>query len=482
MGVAAVEPPWQYPATRPFRPAEEYAELGGRVPRGAERNIVYPLFRELARCLGLDRGHEGTPQWNPLGDIIRPGQNVFIKPNLVRHLHMTGGDYQAIVTHAALVRCVADYVARALGGRGQITVGDAPIQSADFDAILARTGLREACDDVARCWDIPVGLVDLRLWSVAIDPQHRVVGTQAMQGDSRGYRWIDLGKGSMLEGISDRASSFRVTNYEPGGMQKRHHAALHEYVVPQAILDADVVLSLPKLKTHRKVGLTAALKNLVGINGHKDCLPHHRCGSTAEGGDEYLNRSWFKRLQTRLDEAIDCAPQSPANGVRRLLGRVVRRLGCWIDRDPYEEGSWHGNDTLWRTVLDLNRLLIYAGREGHMTATPQRRIFTIVDAIIAGEGEGPMEPDSRPCGLLVGGGNPLAVDAMLATLVGFDYRKIPLIFRAFALEQWPIAGFSPEDIQVRSNDPELGKLQVGVVCPAFRFKPPQGWAGHIESC
>ena len=62
-------------------------------------------------------------------------------------------------------------------------------------------------------------------------------------------------------------------------------------VVDQAIIDADLVINVPKLKTHKKAGVTGALKNLVGINGNKEFLPHHRKGGAASGGDCYPGRS-----------------------------------------------------------------------------------------------------------------------------------------------------------------------------------------------
>jgi len=34
------------------------------------------------------------------------------------------------------------------------------------------------------------------------------------------------------------------------------------------------------LKLHRKAGITCALKNLIGINGNKEYLPHHRLGGS----------------------------------------------------------------------------------------------------------------------------------------------------------------------------------------------------------
>jgi hypothetical protein len=185
-----------------------------------------------------------------------------------------------------------------------------------------------------------------------------------------------------LDHLSEK---FRVTSYDCRQMREHHNSLKHEYLIPKSVLDADVVINLPKLKTHRKVGLTASLKNIVGINGHKDWLPHHRCGSVDEGGDEYRNRSFFKRLQTHLGEKTDQDSHNSRNFFQRLMIRITDKLARSMAPDPFFEGSWHGNDTLWRTVLDLNRLLVYANKDGKMTEAPQRKCMTIVDAIVAGE-------------------------------------------------------------------------------------------------
>ena len=49
------------------------------------------------------------------------------------------------------------------------------------------------------------------------------------------------------------------------------------------------------MKTHEKAGLTGAMKNLVGVNGHKEYLPHHMEGSFFSGGDSYCSRNRFAR-------------------------------------------------------------------------------------------------------------------------------------------------------------------------------------------
>src|SRR5207245_4895705 len=70
----------------------------------------------------------------------------------------------------------------------------------------------------------------------------------------------------------------------------RHHAhGRHEYLVAGSVAKADVVFSLPKLKTHKKAGITVSLKNLVGINADKNWLPHHTEGHPKNGGDEHPN-------------------------------------------------------------------------------------------------------------------------------------------------------------------------------------------------
>ena len=470
-----------YPTSAPFQPHDVFPEIVRRVERGKDPNPVYPLVRELFAELHLDLHNFSTAAWNPLGEIINPGQKVLVKPNLVRHIHIRGGDYNAVVTHGSIIRCVLDYVALALQGKGEIVVGDAPIQSADFDKTVERTGLRAVCNDIEETWKIPVKLVDFRLTSVKFDEKHRIVENENLKGDPAGYRAVNLGNKSLLTPLNTYFKKFRVTNYGSNEMRKHHNHQRHEYLIPKTVLESDVVINLPKLKTHRKVGMTASLKNLVGINGHKDWLPHHRYGSIQEGGDEYKYSSFLKRFASYLGEKIDYNPYSKLNYVYRNAIRIARRLNRILARDPYEEGSWYGNDTLWRTVLDLNRLLIYADRNGKMDDFPQRKVMTIVDAIIAGEGEGPMEPDAKACSVIVGGINPVAIDAVLATMIGFDYKILPIVSKGFKLNDWPLINIEPEDIQIFSEDSRIKSIKIGKPFREFCLKPPSGWFGHVET-
>ena len=130
------------------------------------------------------------------------------------------------------------------------------------------------------------------------------------------------------------------------------------------------------------------------------------------------------------------------------------------------EGSWHGNDTIWRTCLDLNRALLYAGADGRMQNTPQRQEISIVDAVITGQGEGPLAPEPLETGAVFAVHNPAVGDFLGARLLGFDPAKIPLLRHSADDMPWRICHSLPEfpDFQ-----------------PPFpRARPPKGWAGHIE--
>jgi uncharacterized protein (DUF362 family) len=478
VAIAECENDPEYPCNSPFRPSMLYPEFADRLIISSEENKVYQLCRQLFVDLELDLANYQKASWNPLAGIVNPGDKVLVKPNMVRHIHLKGGVYEAVVTHGSLIRCMLDYVALALEGKGEIIVGDAPVQSASFNTVVERIGLKDICEEISSLWNVPVRMVDFRLWAVELDENHCVVDGKALPGDTAGYRAVDLGKNSLLAAISKDYERFRVTSYDCSEMVKHHNHEVNEYLIPKTVLDADVVINLPKLKTHRKVGMTASLKNLVGINGHKDWLPHHRCDSVIEGGDEYLKKSKLKKMLINLENAYSSSPSS-FNAFSLFTLKCLRKISLLID-DPYIEGSWYGNDTLWRTVLDLNRVLIYADRDGKMADTPQRRCFTLVDGIIAGEGEGPMEPSARHCGVLVAGTNPVAVDSVLATMIGFDYRKIPIVSNGYNIVRWPLTDFTPQDIRVSSNSIRWHQLQVGNPCHGFDFAPSSGWVGHLE--
>ena len=59
-------------------------------------------------------------------------------------------------------------------------------------------------------------------------------------------------------------------------------------------------------------------------------------------------------------------------------------------------------------------------------------VFSIIDGITGMEGNGPRNGQAHHAGMLLGGANPYAVDAVMTTKMGFDVSRSPLIAAAIA--------------------------------------------------
>jgi uncharacterized protein (DUF362 family) len=469
VAVEQIEP--RYPASPPFHPDLAFPEYTG--PIGSEPNKVYSAIRQAFLDLGFDTARYGQSSWNPLGELIRPGDAVILKPNIVLHTNYSGDSIDSVITHGSVVRAVADYALKALQGKGKLVIGDAPVQQCKFDLANERSGLGHVVEYL-RSMRPDLELHDLRLVSSS---GSKLGVRKLVEGDPLGYQYIDLGKASEHHGSTD-FRKLRVTNYDPSFMMRHHNDRKHEYIIANSVMQADVVISISKMKTHRKAGVSVTLKNLVGINGHKDCLPHHQTGSHFEGGDEYLEKNLLKRLVTRIQELEDVQTSS----LPRLIAKIPKRLFLEAAKrsssDKHFEGSWWGNDTIWRTVIDLNRILFFwSEAEAALTGSQQRRFLAVVDGVIAGEREGPLHPTAKLAGIVMAGLNPAAVDAVAARLMGFDWRKIKAIAHAMRV----FTDFEPDDIEVVSSHERLsGAILRNGNARFFAFEPPAGWRGHVE--
>jgi len=482
-------PKIQYPLLPGFySPSEKFPEYPF-ADTSKENNAVYRMVRELLSRMNLDQPNYGSREWSPLGEFISRGDTVLIKPNMVMHKHGWGWDVDSVITHGSVIRAVLDYVYIALGNTGKVIIGDAPLQECDFEEVTRLNGVKSIVEFYRENTDLDIEVIDFRR-ERAITREGRggrstvIVAKDKLPGDKRGYTAVNLGKKSMLNEIANDYRRFRVTNYNPVEMTQHHNLSTHEYLIPNSVLQANVVINLPKIKTHRKAGLTVCLKNLVGINGQKDWLPHHRTESCEEGGDEYLHSNLFHRIAVRVTEGIDTlSTRQYLEFVRlplRILHKALFLAAKVTEKEHIREGNWYGNDTVWRMVLDLNRILLYANKDGKLKNLRQRKVFHLADGIVLGEGEGPLEPTPKVAGILVGGFDPVAMDTSIARLLGFDYRKIPLLRRAWQVKEYPITDGAPEDVVLRSNNKKWDTKDLSSGFEAINADPPRGWKGHIE--
>jgi uncharacterized protein (DUF362 family) len=482
--VAMAWGPAQYDAAPPYgagEPVPELRRLG--VPVGDRPNGAHATVRESLRRLGLDAERHGSADWNPLGAWVRPGDTVVIKPNFVRHFRETlPGHDDCVTTHGSVIRAVLDYACLALGGHGRLIIADAPQNDADFEVLRHMAGLDAITEAYRAHLGITVEVYDLRP-EAASKVDGVIVGHHRLPGDPAGYVGVDLGRHSAFSEIEALCHKLYGAEYDRAELVRHHTNGAHEYLVSRTVLDADCVISVPKLKTHKKVGLTANLKNLVGINGNKNWLPHHREGTPAAGGDQFLDAGFRRDAERAALEAF--RRWFPRLGpMRRALARPLKSAGKRVfgdtNVDTVRSGNWYGNDTTRRMALDLNRLLVYADARGRVCDVPQRRFFSVVDGIVAGEGNGPLDPVARPTGVVLAGANPVAVDLACARMMGFDHAKIPMLHRALEAATLPLVDFGYDDIRIHSNDPACDRLLAAFEGAMLGFTPHFGWRTHIE--
>lgn len=476
---AGLSAPWN-PGTQ----WPEHSEWLHEVAVSGPANAVYGAVRRALASAGLDVARFGSSNWNPLGDLVEAGGSVVLKPNFIRHWNpCPDGTLESVVTHGSVIRALADYAQLAVGPEGSVTLAEAPQQDCDWASVSAFAGLDAVVSAHAACGR-ELTCIDLRREAVTTE-DGVIVDRTPLPGDPAGYRPVDLGDESFFTGSGLDPNRMRGADYDPAVTTEHHSRGRNAYLLSETVLRADLVVNLPKLKTHKKTGVTLALKNLVGINGDKNWLPHHCVGAPEDGGDEYPRDDWTSRWRSR---AIDWVRPLLARG--RLTGplRAARRAEWAVRGDDFiRSGNWHGNRTTWRMCADLNRALYFSDADGLDLAAsaPRRNVLTVLDGIVGGEGEGPLSPADRALGAVVAGCDPIAVDIAAVRLMGFDESRIPKIHDVMTDTRGPRLTdiHSTEDVAIHVTDDASGPARVvspnALSCDT-PFEPHPGWKGHIE--
>lgn len=425
---------YAYMKYAPFRPDKKYPEYlwGGDIL--SNENNIYKMVREAFYLAGYDAENYNKKSWNPLGGLISKGDCVLVKPNMVMHenaVKENGTD--CLYTQPSVVAAVIDYIVIALEGHGKIIVGDAPMQSCDFEKLAECSGynlLINFYKQRLKDKDIKIEFIDFRgLKSKSVRGVIHAVETQ-VKG-----KVIDLGNESEFSGETEYFyKNMRITNYDPALLKSHHNQVKNEYFVSEYMLSADVIINMPKPKTHRKAGITASMKNMVGISCRKEYLPHHTNGSIKEEGDEYLNRSILKKILNIIcDKRNYYAQTQKAYKKAWLLKIGIRSISIMIkilSEDNYMEGNWYGNDTISRTIVDLNKIILYADKSGTIQKEKQRKYIIIADMIISGEQEGPLAPMPKDIGIIALGEDMVCFDEVISELMGAKRKFIHTLERA----------------------------------------------------
>lgn len=443
---------FEYDNSTIFNPSSVYPE-GLNIDIKSDKNI-YDNMRNLFINMKLDKKNIGTKDWNPFGEFISCNDNVVIKPNLVYHINkLSNGTMDSMITNFSIIRPVIDYVIIALKKTGNIIVGDAPVQECIFEKVIAVNNLDEAIN-IYNKNGYKIKLCDFR--------KNNNTDLECIT--------VSLDKDSSLSDIDKFYKQFAISNYDLRVMHSHHSEGKHEYLIPKDILAADVIINLPKAKTHRIAGITASMKNFVGANAKKEYLPHHRNGNIYHNGDEYPEKSLLKACQSHVKNYTYMH-----NKFVDFVNLGLRGVQKVLRKNRYLKGMWYGNDTIWRTILDINKVMIYADKNGVMQLERQRKILNIADMIISGEKEGPLTPTAKPVGLLVAGFNQLNVDKVICSIMGFDTKKIKTLANGYDLVKYKISDSKKFDIYDQN-----GKVK-NIEIYNKHFCPSDGWIYYLKN-
>lgn len=408
---------------------------------------------------------------NPFMDIIEPGYTVLLKPNFVYHENYSGTGMECMTTQHQFILAVLKELTPTKPLN--IIIGDAPIQSTDWNRLVNTEFIQQT---KKICGDVNVEFRDFRQTHLK---NHNMINYEERSlRKNSDYLEFDLKKDSLLEPISDQSRQFRCTSYDPRKMLESHSKGVHRYSISREIFDADVFLNLPKLKAHRKAGITAALKNVVGLVGDKSTLPHHRVGGSLLHGDCYKGLGVLKRLaEFSIDKANENIGTPEYSNWMRTTSRFLR-LHQLTGSPPDIEGCWYGNNTIWRMVLDLNRIMLYGSASGEMMDTPQRKIWSLTDAIVCGEGEGPLSPTPKYVGAVTFSDSSSYVDLVHAALFRLDPSKISVINESFKKFRWPLVD-NNHKFQIFHDG---RRMSLGEIADKFgvTINLPHGWENYCE--
>ncbi len=230
-------------------------------PDYASPGLERAVSQAVELCGGLGGG---------LDDLVRPGDRVLIKPNLLGAHEVA----KRITTDPSIVRAVTQLV---LDCRGRPFVSDSP-SLASFNKAAAKSGLTQVAQDL---------------------------GVEAMPF----------------------TESVTITPPDP-----KVHRSLD---IAREALEADVVINLPKLKTHSQMLLTLGVKNIFGtVVGKRKAEWHFMAGADRLAFASLLldvYRSVAPAL-TLLDGVWGMEGRGPANGQPRQVGLIAAsRDGLALD-------------------------------------------------------------------------------------------------------------------------------------------------------
>ncbi len=249
---------------------------------------------------------------------------------------------------------------------------------------------------------------------------------EANGGDSLGYTQIDLGEASEFYKYR---GNWKLMSMD--GEVDTHKPHIARYFISTTVLSSDLIINIARPALNPWLGVSGILASALGFIGNPERIPLFSKGAALSGGD-----------QCPGEEKKEC---------KKTMGK------------------WWGNDTLWRAVLDINKIILYFNYDGSIRHE-KRKILSFLDGIsISG----------KKAGFLAAGLSQGILDCVSLKLMGYDWKKIPLILNFFTISSFPLSQFSPKDISVIAEDIFLsGKFDE--IEPVISLGEMRSWKGKLR--
>jgi len=387
-------------------------------------------------------------------------KRILIKPNWIKH-SVKKTDKICLCTHENFILETVKVILK--NKPSSIIIGDAPIQSCKWELLLSRN-FYSTIERLSRLHSVPIVVKDYRM--VTFDPENNKLEKEKNSLDN--YVLFDVGAKSYLEPITDNKKKFRVTCYDPELLAKYHNIGRHKYCIIKDIFDCDTIITLPKIKTHQKSGITNSLKILVGINGDKSYLPHHRMGPIEKGGDCYPGYSPLRDVSELFLDKANVNIGKKKYKLYNFISIILWKLSLPNQEQTLAAG-WYGNDTIWRTVFDLNLIALFGKKDGTLSDKPQRIIYSLCDGIIGGQGDGPLNPIPLPLGIITLTNNAYLMDIIIGYIFRLSIDKIPLLREAQKLLNGCMYSIYLNGEQISIE--EINNIALDVIMP-------RGWTNY----
>tara|TARA_B100000315_G_scaffold87601_1_gene80416 strand:+ start:3172 stop:4311 length:1140 start_codon:yes stop_codon:yes gene_type:complete len=152
-------------------------------------------------------------------------------------------------------------------------------------------------------------------------------GGKIIIGDSPAIgSWNNITKKTGMSGVADRLGARLVHFDKPVQIKKNEKHLFKLLKISKDVLEADVVINLPKLKTHTQMYLTLGVKNMFGcVVGKKKPQLHMEAGKDSRHFARMLVEIYdaIAPALTIIDGVIGMEGNGPGSGDPKLIGLIL---------------------------------------------------------------------------------------------------------------------------------------------------------------